>query len=303
MCFITCMCSFRKYCWQKMLTHAWSTHQATDVVFLLTRARHWVRPGSCSFTPRLLTQRPWSASMPSPTRRRTCVHPRVASSCASRGLALRCMHGFLVVPLWPARLCVPVPDRGCVRVLLWCLWPSRPPGGSLTKFLVEEKGFNPERVARGIEKLKKARGGCAWRSQCLCPRHHGPAVLLLCNVPVPVYPACGCAGGGSQRRMDSFFSAAPVSAPLSPTGLALGQMLPPLLTTLLSLSSPSCVCPRPLVPVHGRRQRVPVVAALRGPAAPSPRRVRVQLGLQRRRARQTQRPAPPRSSRSSGHGA
>ncbi len=31
---------------------------------------------------------------------------------------------------------------------------------SLTKFLVEEKGFNPDRVARGIEKLKKARGVC-----------------------------------------------------------------------------------------------------------------------------------------------
>ena len=28
----------------------------------------------------------------------------------------------------------------------------------LTKFLVEEKGFNSERVSRGIEKLKKARG-------------------------------------------------------------------------------------------------------------------------------------------------
>lgn len=53
---------------------------------------------------------------------------------------------------------------------------AEPDEEALTKFLVEEKGFNPDRVARGIEKLKKARGG------------------------------------GSQRRMDSFFSAAPAPA-------------------------------------------------------------------------------------------
>ena len=45
---------------------------------------------------------------------------------------------------------------------------------SLTKFLVEEKGFNPERVARGIEKLKKARGGFLYsggvKSACTRPR-------------------------------------------------------------------------------------------------------------------------------------
>ncbi len=37
----------------------------------------------------------------------------------------------------------------------------------LLKFLVEEKGFSAERVARGIEKLKKAKGSVAHAAVCM----------------------------------------------------------------------------------------------------------------------------------------
>jgi 5'-3' exonuclease len=81
------------------------------------------------------------------------------------------------------------------------LWFAR----SLTKFLVEEKGFNGERVARGIEKLKKAKGS----SCCVFPAK----VTCVPNVCV------GLPGSGTQSRMDSFFSAIPSSSPPKPVGV------------------------------------------------------------------------------------
>ncbi len=51
---------------------------------------------------------------------------------------------------------------------------------ALTKFLVEDKGFNPARVSSGIAKLKKAKGARGadpvphWAQVCV--RRHGVAV-------------------------------------------------------------------------------------------------------------------------------